>query len=28
VLADPRVTPLGRRARRRLHRLSPVPVRP
>ena len=27
VLADPRVTPLGRRARRRLHRLSPVPVR-
>jgi hypothetical protein len=27
VLADPRSTPLGRRARRRLQRTSPVPVR-
>jgi hypothetical protein len=27
VLADPRSTPLGRRARKRLHRTSPVPVR-
>ena len=26
VLADPRATPLGRRARRRLNRMSPVPV--
>jgi hypothetical protein len=27
LLADPRVTPLGRLARRRLRRTSPVPVR-
>ena len=27
VLADPRATPLGRLARRRLRRTSPVPVR-
>jgi hypothetical protein len=27
VLADPRSTPLGRRARKRLRRTSPVPVR-
>jgi hypothetical protein len=27
ILADPRATPLGRLARRRLRRTSPVPVR-